>query len=291
MNKTNERIATWPLVETSWLAEHLDSSDLRIIDCSIKHQDHDIVRKYFSGKVEWEKAHIPGSVYVNSLTEIYGHDATRPYAMPTPEKFAATMESIGIDDDTQVVLYDNSDHAWAAFIWWMLRVIGIDSAVVLNGGLQKWQAEQRPVTTEAKTYPEGSITRKYRPELMATRQRVLSELHNDEVTIIHALTPDEFSGKYNRFPRPGRISGSVNVNWETLVNKDTYTYLSEKELRGVFNATDALKGNSFITYCGGGVAASSDALALTLLDIQDVAVYHEGLIEWTADPELPMEVG
>ena len=76
-----------------------------------------------------------------------------------------------------------------------------------------------------------------------------------------------------------------------LVNQDTHTYLSEKELRGVFNANNALRGNSFITYCGGGVAASSDALALTLLGIQDVAVYHEGLIEWTADPELPMEVG
>lgn len=131
---------------------------------------------------------------------------------------------------------------------------------------------------------------RHRSKLIATKQRVLSTLHDDEVAIINSLTSDEFSGKYNRFPRPGRIAGSINVDCEILVDQDTHTYLPVKELRMVFNAVDALSSNSAITYCGGGVAASSDALALTLLGVRDVAVYQEGLIEWNADPELPMEV-
>ena len=292
MNTINEQMDSWPLVETSWLAENLGNSNLRIIDCSIKHQDTDDgVRKYFSERAEWEKAHIPSSVYINSLTEIYGHDSSRPYAMPSPEQFAATMASLGVGDDTQVVLYDNSNHAWAAFVWWMLRVIGFDRAAVLNGGWQKWVAEQRPVSAKVKSYPQGTIKIRYRPELMATKERVLSELNNDKVTIIHALTSDEFCGKFNRFPRPGRIAGSKNVDFNTIVDENSFTYLPEEELRKVFNATDALTSNSIITYCGGGVAASSVAFALTLLGIRDVAVYHSGLIEWTADPKLPMDVG
>jgi len=118
----------------------------------------------------------------------------------------------------------------------------------------------------------------------------MSSLYDDAITIINSLTADEFCGKFNRFPRPGRIAGSVNVDCEILIDHSTHTYLPEAKLREGFNAVDALSSNSVITYCGGGVAASSVALALALLGVSDVAVYQKGLIEWTVDPELPMEV-
>ena len=280
-----------PLVETDWLAEQLDNPNLRILDCSVMHQDSDDGnrRKYFSGRAEWEKAHIPGSVFADILNDLTVKDPI-PYMMPPPAEFAATMESLAIGDDNQVILYDNSSHAWAAWVWWMLRVIGFDSAAVLNGGWQKWKAEGRPFSTKVTSYPPSKLTVRHRPDLMATKQRVLSSLSDDGVTIINALSAEEYSGKVNRYPRAGRIAGSVNVCWEILVDPETHTFLPKEKLRAIFDSAGALSGDKVITYCGGGVAASADALALTLLGVQDVAVYDGGLIEWTADPGLPMEV-
>ncbi len=146
------------------------------------------------------------------------------------------------------------------------------------------------MSTKATSYPRGNLTVRHRPDLIATKEHVLSSLSDDGVTIINSLTAEEYSGKVNRFPRAGRIEGSVNIDCELLVDPDMHTLLPEEQLHTLFNAVGALDGNSVITYCGGGVAASSNALALSLLRVQDVAVYDGGLIEWTADPELPMEV-
>ncbi len=234
------------------------------------------------------QGHIPGSVFVDFLADLNARQPI-PYNMPPLDEFAATMESIGVADDNRVVLYDNSNHAWAARVWWMLRVIGFDSAAVLNGGWQKWKAEGRPVSAGETCYPAGKLTIRHRPGLMVDKQYVLSSLSDDRITIINALTADEHSGKVSRFPRAGHISGSVNVDCETLVDPNQHVFLPKEELRAIFDSASALNGDSVITYCGGGVAASSDALALTLLGMDDVAVYDGGLIEWTADSSLPME--
>ena len=202
--------------------------------------------------------------------------------------FVSPMESCGIGDGNQVVLYDHSNHAWAARIWWMLRVCGFD-AMVLHGGWQKWKVENRPESTQPTSYPRGSLNVRQRPGLMVTKERVLESLSDDKSSIINGLSADEYSGRVIRFPRAGRIKGSVNVDCELLVDLDTHTLLPDDQLRTVFESAVALKTDSAITYCGGGVAASLDALALTLLGVPHVAVYHGSMAEWTADTALPME--
>ena len=286
-----DREPSSPLVETDWLYEHLDDSDLRILDCSVMYRDGEAgKRTYFSGEEHWARGHVPGSVFVDFLADLNTREPI-PFNMPPVDEFAEKMESIGVGDDNRVVLYDNSNHAWAARVWWMLRVIGFDGASVLNGGLQKWTAEGRPVSTEATRYPRGVLTVRHRPELMVDKRRILSSLNDDGVTLINALTPAEYRGTVNRFPRAGRIANSVNVDCESLVDPDTRAFLPNDELRAIFRSVGALSGNRVITYCGGGVAASADALALTMLGVQGVAVYDGGLIEWTADPAVPMETG
>jgi thiosulfate/3-mercaptopyruvate sulfurtransferase len=247
-------------------------------------------RKYRSGKADWDEAHIPGSAFVDLLRDLGPrHHPGVPLMTPLVD-FAAAMESCGIGNDHQVVLYDRSNHAWAACIWWMLRVCGHDS-VVLHGGWQKWTAEKRPVSAEPTTYPRSSFTVRDRPPLMATKQRVLESISDGKSVIINALSADEHSGRVIRYPRAGRIAGSVNVDCELLVVPVTHTFLPADQLRMIFDSVGALSRDSAITYCGGGVASSLDALALTLLGMPNIAVYAGSLAEWTADPELPMEVG
>jgi thiosulfate/3-mercaptopyruvate sulfurtransferase len=131
-----------------------------------------------------------------------------------------------------------------------------------------------------------------RPELFASKEQVLDSLAEPGVTLVNALSADEHRGTApTRFPRAGRIAGSRNVYCQSLIDPTAKTYRPVEELRDLFEQAGALNTGRVITYCGAGIAASSDALALTLLGVRDVAVYDGSLAEWTADPTLPMETG
>jgi thiosulfate/3-mercaptopyruvate sulfurtransferase len=279
-----------PLVETDWLAAHVDAPDLRILDCSVVRQDYpDGSYSFVSGQAEWAAAHVPGSIHVDVLEELSDPQAATSLTMPSIPAFAALMAARGVGTGTRVVLYDSSNHAWAARVWWMLRTCGFDDAAVLNGGLGKWRAEGRPVCNEASAYPPASFTPAPRPGLMATKADVLASLDDPGAQRVYALPPAIFSGAVRIFPRPGRIPRSVNVHCDTLLDPQTGAYLDPASLRALFDEAGVLAADRVITYCGGGIAASSDALALVAIGMGEVAVYDGSMTEWTADPDTPME--
>ena len=285
----NARLPT-PLVTSRWLADNLGAADLRIIDCSVVMRTSDDGGYTFVGGLdEWRAGHVPGSVFVDALVELAAKDQPYPMMMPDPESFAATMSRLGVSDDSRVILYDRSNHAWAARVWWMLRYCGFDGAAVLDGGWRKWIAEGRPVSAEPIEPPAGRLTVRLRPRLFATKQDVAEAMRTPGTCLINALSPEEHSGTTSRFARAGRIPGSANVYCQTLVDPETHTYLPVDLIRDRFERCGALSAERAITYCGAGIAASSDALALTLLGHADVAVYDGSLSEWTSDPDLPME--
>lgn len=279
-----------PLVETSWLAERLGDPDLRILDCSVIKQDHpDGSYSFVSGRADWEQAHIPGSIHVDVLQELSDPEAATSLTMPSVDDFADLMAARSVGDGTLVVLYDNSNHAWAARVWWMLRVCGFDNAAVLNGGWRKWRAEGRPVSTERSAYPPRVFTPDPRRGLMATKEDVLASLEDPASCRIYALPPAIFRGDVQIFRRPGRIPGSANVHCDALLDPETGAYLDAARMREMFEEAGALNADRVITYCGGGIAASSDALALVALGASNVSVYDGSMAEWTADPETPLE--
>ena len=290
MSDVNAPMPT-PLVNSAWLDEHLQDPDLRILDCSVIKNDHeDGTYSFRNGRTRWLNTHIPGSIFVDVLTELSDPNHPVHLMMPPVDKFAEIMAGIGVGDGTQVVLYDNSNHAWAARVWWMLRVCGFDAAAVLNGGWSKWLHEGRPTNTDVRQYPRATFTLRPRPRLMATKTEVLASLGKQSVSLINALSPQSFHGEVSLFPRPGRIPGSSNVYCQSLVDPEHMTYIDTGRMRRLFGPTGAFTADRVITYCGGGIAASSDALALTLLGIKDIAVYDGSMAEWTADPNMPMEL-
>ncbi len=282
----------WPLVETDWLANELGAEDLRIIDCGVVMKTTaDGGYTFVGGKEEYAQGHIPGGAFVDVLRQLTDSGSSLPMMLPKPETFSAVMSSLGVGTGTRAVLYDRSNHAWAARVWWMLRAYGFEHAAVLNGGWNKWRAEQKHISTDPHNYPAARFTASYQPQLIADKQQVAAAIEDSQICLINALSPAEHTGESTRFARPGRITNSVNVYCQSLVDPQTHAYLPASELREIFASAGALDAQQSITYCGAGIAASSDALILTALGVQNIAVYDGSMAEWTSDADAPMETG
>ena len=286
------------LVDTAWLQEHLKDADLRILDCTV------YLPNYFEesaqekveivpGLQDYQRSHIPGSVYVDLVGDLTDKNNQRlMFPMPSAAQFAAVMSRLGVGDGTRVILYDRMVNIWAARVWWMLRAFGFESAAILDGGWAKWIAEGRPTSSAPAAYPPGRFVARYQPERIATKEEVKAGIGHDSICLVSALDPEEFSGRGPvRYGRPGHIPSSVNISFLGVLNSETNAYLPLEDIRAQFASAGVFEKDRIITYCGGGIAASSDAFLLTLLGAENVAVYDGSMTEWAADPNLPLEVG
>jgi thiosulfate/3-mercaptopyruvate sulfurtransferase len=280
------------LVETDWLETHLTDPDVRVLDCTVFFDTDEHGFYLAHGRDAWAQGHIPGSGFADLMSDLSDLGSPLAFMMPSATQFAEAMSRYGVGDGTRVVLYEaNRDrwaNMWAARLWWMLRAFGFDQAAILNGGWHKWTMEGRPVSTALCAYPPARFTARPRPELIADKREVLAAIGDSDTCLINALTVEDHAGTTAYYGRPGRIPSSVNVPTVTLVDPVTHAYLPAEQLRAKFASVGALNRGRVITYCGGAIAACSDAFVLTLLGVPKVAVYDGSLLEWASDPTLPM---
>lgn len=283
------------LVETDWLQNHLGDANLRVLDCTV----HLIPNAGGVGYVakpgieDFEKGHIPGAGFIDLQADLSAPHPTLRFMLPSAEAFAAAMGRLGVGDDSRVVIYSTTTPQWASRVWWMLRNYGFDNAAVLNGGFKKWAAEGRPVETgAAKPCPPAKFTVRADRHLMVGKEAVLAALGDAAVCTINALSREQHTGTGGTvYGRVGRIAKTVNVPAAALLDPQTGAYLPAAQLRAKFDAVGAFDKSRVITYCGGGIAASSDALVLTMLGHPDVRLYDASMSEWSNDASLPMETG
>ena len=278
-----------PLVETDWLEEHLDEPGLRIIDATVQIKMFPFPR-IKSGKAGWKGAHIPGATFADLRQLSDPERPTYSFTIPSSTRFAEEVGRLGIGDDTQVVVYDARENMWAARLWWMLRAFGFTNAAVLNGGWAAWQREGRPICTQSCSYPEASFSpQPCSKNLIVGKEEVLAAINDPATCIVSALGRRQHRGERNEYRRRGHIPGAKNVTAWEILDRETQRYRSPEELRRKFGAV--LEADRVITYCGAGIAAASDALALHILGHPRVAVYDGGLAEWCRDRALPLELG
>ena len=279
------------LVETDWLAGHLD--DVVVLDCTT-HLIPDPKTTYVvkPGRADYEKGHIPGARFCDVARDVSDTRQKLNFMRQQPDDFAEAMRRFGVSNSTRVVTYSTANPWWATRVWWLLREFGHDNAAVLNGGWQKWIAEGRAVETGPVAPPApGDFTVREVRNLMVGKDTVKAAIGDAGVCTLNALLPAQHSGSGgNSYGRPGRIAGSVNVPAAHLLDPATNTFLPADELRRRMAEVGALD-RPVITYCGGGIAASADALILTMLGNTDVRIYDASLSEWAKDASLPMETG
>jgi len=279
------------LVSVAWLAENLNQKGLRILDCtpSDPFVEEDIKTDQL-GLDQRQKRHIPNGIKVDFLGGLSYPPIAPHLMMPDAEIFAEMMRKKGVGDGNTVICYDHSNNAWATRIWWMLKACGFDQVAVLNGGLIKWLAEGYETTTEQHTFPEAekfSVVR--RPQMMADKAAVLRSLENKDADLLHSMPRPMFTGEVESFGRRGRIPGSKHQYVEDILHQDDMTFLDSMVLRQKYQLAGLSPRKPVITYCANGVAASSNAFALTLLGYQYVSIYDGFVSEWCADTALPME--
>lgn len=276
-----------PLVETKWLEEHLYDDNLRIVDATV-HVKLWPFPRVISGKRKFRRRHIPGAIFADLLKISDPKAPVRTFTMPNEEHFANKMGRLGIGDNNFVVIYDERENMWAARLWWMLRTFGFKNAAVLNGGWKAWNIENRPISSKRTSYPPAIFTPKHNPNLIADKMQVLDAINRNDTCIVSALGRKQHRGERNEYGRRGHIPGAKNVTAWEILDRETKRYRPLEELRALFKPI--LESKRVITYCGGGIAASSDAFILHLLGHQNVAVYDGGLIDWCSDRSLPLEV-
>jgi thiosulfate/3-mercaptopyruvate sulfurtransferase len=279
------------LVETDWLAQHLD--DVVVLDCTTHLiPDPKITYVVKPGREDFERGHIPGAQFCDVSRDVSDTTQKLNFMRPTPEDFAAAMRRFGIDNGTRVVTYSTANPWWATRVWWLFREFGHDDAAVLNGGWQKWTAENHTVETgPAHQRSAGDFVVREVRNLMVGKEEVKAAVGDAGVCTLNALLPAQHTGSGgNSYGRAGRIAGSVNVPAAHLLDPATNMFLSADELRRRMGAMGALD-RPVIAYCGGGIAASADAMILTMLGHTDVRIYDASLSEWAKDESLPMESG
>lgn len=275
------------LVSTDWLAEHLDDPKVRVVDC----------RYYFDGRVgrdEYAKGHLPGAVYLDWSSELSEKERPLAFKVASAERVKRAMESIGVGDDTLLIGYDDEGGHFVSRVWLVLSAYGHGGRVrILEGGITKWLAEDRPLSTEPPTPRQATFTpgQPNRSELL-TAEEVLAACDEPDTVIVDVRRMTEFTGEEVRAKRGGRIPGSVHVFWQDNLNWNGQRDLIPIEaIRARYEAAGITPDQRVITYCQGAVRAAHSAIALKLAGYPNVQVYDGSWEEWGSRDDLPIETG
>jgi thiosulfate/3-mercaptopyruvate sulfurtransferase len=276
------------LISTDVLTTHLSDPAFVAVDCRYKLDDETWGQREYAGR------HIPGAVYAH-----LGHDLAGPktgtngrHPLPDPRTFAQTLGRLGITSGVQVVAYDQDNGMYASRLWWMLRWLGHDAVAVLDGGFAKWTQEGRQTASGEEHREPRQFTAATRADMVVDVNRVSSSLTTGESTLVDARAPERYRGESEPIDKkPGHIPGAANHFFQWNLDE-----------RGIFRTPDDLRErmqrsigdvppDRLVSYCGSGVTACHNLLALEHAGLTGARLYPGSWSEWSADPARPVERG
>ncbi len=276
------------LVSTEWLAARLGDADVRVLDGSFH-----LPAAKRDAAAEFAASHIPSASFFD-IEAVSDHSNALPHMLPSPESFGEAVGSMGIDNQTHVVVYDAYGLMSAARVWWMFRVFGHDNVSVLDGGFPKWTKESRPTQSGTPSVSARKFKAAFRPELVRSKAEIVSNLPVQSIQVVDARAAARFAGtapEPRAGLRSGHIPGSKNLPYTQLLDPATGTVLPPLELAKQFAAAGVDASKPIVASCGSGVTACVLALGLHVLGTTGVAIYDGSWSEWGLADGPPVEAG
>jgi thiosulfate/3-mercaptopyruvate sulfurtransferase len=272
------------LIDSDALAAHLTDGSLVVVDCRF-----DLANPGW-GEQAYAERHIPRAVYAHLDRDLSGVKTGRNgrHPLPDPAALAGTLGRFGIDQDVQVVAYDQDAGMYASRLWWELRWLGHDRVAVLDGGFAKWIQEGKPTSDRADRPSPRVFTARPRADMVADVAAVDALRSRADSRLVDARAPDRFRGESETIDRvAGHIPGAVNHFFKENLDAGG-VFLPPEALRDrLAHAVSGVDPHRIVSYCGSGVTACHNLLALEHAGVQGAKLYPGSWSEWSSDPARP----
>ncbi len=275
------------LIDTATLAAHLTDPNLVVIDCRFELANPD------AGESAYAAGHIPGAAYAHLDRDLSGpkSGSNGRHPLPSPAVLQSTLGRLGIDASTQVVAYDQDNGMYASRLWWLLRWMGHEAVAVLDGGFAAWVADGQAVATGVEVHTARAFSGTSNPGFVVDADTAGALAASATARVIDARAPERYRGEVEPIdPVAGHIPGAVNYGF--VRNLENGRFRQAGALRAEFEAlVDGVTMDRVVCYCGSGVTACHNLLALEHAGLRGARLYPGSWSEWVSDPSRPVEKG
>lgn len=272
------------LIGANELHTLLSDPSLRVVDVRFDLADTE------AGERAYREGHLPGAVYAHldrDLSAPLGPHGGR-HPLPNPQRLADRLGELGIGNEHLVVAYDGGNGMVASRLWWLLRYLGSDRVKVLDGGFSAWLDADLPVTGEVPNHPPARFESRVRTEMAVDRDYVVARLGDPDTVLVDARAPERFRGETEPLdPIAGHIPSAVNYPF--LGNLEGGRFRGKEELRRRFDALSS--AGEVVVYCGSGVSAAHDVLAMEEAGLSGARLYHGSWSDWCSYDDPPVATG
>jgi thiosulfate/3-mercaptopyruvate sulfurtransferase len=273
------------LINTEKLAAHLHDPAWVIFDC--RHDLFDLAK----GERQYREGHIPGAHFVSVDTDLSGektgHNGRHP--LPSPAAFTAFLARNGVSNASTIVAYDDVGGQFASRLWWMARWIGLANVLLLDGGIPKWIADGRPLSTDVPAPAPAPLRGQADPLLVWSAAELLAHLTDANISLIDARAAERYRGEVEPIdPVAGHIPGAANRFYKANLNADL-TFRPAAAIREEFSTLTGNKpAGQVVHYCGSGVTACANLFAMEYAGLSGSKLFTGSWSEWVADPTRPV---
>ena len=276
------------IISAQQLNEIINNDNVRIFDCRFSLKDPQ------GGLKSFNAGHLPNAQFADMDTQLSSPmtETSGRHPLPDAKVFIDQLKQWGVNNDTQVIAYDDMSGAFAARLWWMMRWVGHDNVAVLNGGMQKWTDAGFDLTQDITEFTSGNFSGDANMAWLVDINTVQNELATGNITLIDARSADRFSAKdQNTDPVPGHVPGAVNLPFPGNLTQEGLFEAPELIKQRFINVSKDEELTQVVNMCGSGVTACHNLLAQAVAGLPPAKIFIGSWSQWIRDPSRPVATG
>ena len=276
------------MISVDELQAIIDNDNVRVFDCRFSLKDPQ------GGLKNYQAGHLPQAQFADMDTQLSSAmtDTSGRHPLPDPDVFIQQLQAWGVNNDTQVIAYDDISGAFAARLWWMMRWVGHNKVAVLDGGMQKWTEQGLSLSQDDVQFPSSEFSGQPHMDWLMDIDTVTSKLSNNEITLIDARAADRFTGKDQKTdPVPGHVPGAKNLPFGGNLTQDGYMQDAQVITERFNSVIQDQSLENVVNMCGSGVTACHNLLAQAVAGMPPTKIFIGSWSQWIKDPSRSVETG